>query len=263
MNENVGTIIDSEIMQLCNEAKLIIENFNTENIKQACYELRASNIYYENAENNRRIILKEGDYILLKPKQLTVVITMEKLNLPADIMGRILTKGQLFSIGIIPVNTYADPGFIGQLGIVLYNLSNDYLKLFPGQPIAKIEFSRLANCVKSPYHGQHGYDSKIWPRPDQMILTKNEIKKDRRIKSISEELVESYGKDLAGIINKVFRYERRLILSTIAFCLFSVILLGLINYTYWANNLVNYIINILGSIGAVLLVHYGTNITRK
>ena len=68
---------------------------------------------------------------------------------------------------------------------------------------------------------------------------------------------------MTGVINKVFRYERRLILSTIAFCLLSVITIGIINYKYWANNLVSYIISILGSIGAVLLVDYGTNIKRK
>ena len=112
-------------------------------------------------KKNNRYVLKEGYNLLLKPKQTLVVITMESLRLPANVLGRILTKGVLFSIGILPVNTYADPGFSGRLGLVLHNLSNSYIRITPGDPIAKIEFSRLQNAVHRPYEGQHGYQTKF------------------------------------------------------------------------------------------------------
>src|SRR5690606_30072793 len=132
---------------------LITEEFEEKNIKQSCYELRASNIYYDINSADRKIELKEDEYILIKPKALVVIMTYETLEMPANILGRILTKGKLFSVGLLPVNTYADPGFSGRLGIVFSNLSNNYIKITPKESIAKIEFSKLENNVERPYHG--------------------------------------------------------------------------------------------------------------
>ena len=74
-------------------------------IKQACYELRASNIYYLPIESDtKKEVLHEG-FILLRPRQLVVIITQETLDIPNDILGRILTKGSFFSLGINAVNT--------------------------------------------------------------------------------------------------------------------------------------------------------------
>ena len=149
---SVGTLGDTEIKKLCEEGFLIEEDFEPKGIKQACYELRCGNIYYQVPEN-KRFVVDDKSYLLLKAKQTLVVITKESLRLPPDILGRILTKGALFSIGILPVNTYADPGFSGQLGIVLHNLSNSYIRIKCGEPIAKIEFSRLLHPVDSPMMG--------------------------------------------------------------------------------------------------------------
>ena len=88
---------------------------------------------------------------------------MERISLPDRLLGRVLAKGQLFSIGILPVCTYADPGFDGRLGITLFNFSRHYISIKPGQPIAKIEFSILpdrwegltkASMVSRPRFGQ-------------------------------------------------------------------------------------------------------------
>ena len=48
MSDNFyGTLNDSEIINLLERGKLIIENGNRSNVKQACYELRAGNIYFD------------------------------------------------------------------------------------------------------------------------------------------------------------------------------------------------------------------------
>jgi len=216
-----GTLTDLEIIDNVKEKKLIVENYEEKKIKQACYELRASNIYYDIYNQSRRCVLNDGEYILIKPKQCLVIITLESLELPANFLGRILTKGKLFSIGISAVNTYADPGFEGRLGIVLINLSNSYIKIYPGQPIAKIEFSKLSSNVSKPYKGQHGYETEVWPIPTEMILTDEEIKNDKRIKSDIEEIAAAYGENLASYMRRVFDYERTLMI-------FSFIAMGII-----------------------------------
>ncbi len=262
-SNSFGTLVDYEIEELCSLKQLIAENFAQENLRQACYELRASNCYYEDAENGARVLLEDNKYILIKPKQLIVIITMESLFLAPDILGRIMAKGQLFSLGIVPVSTYADPGFQGKLGIVLLNMSNNYIKINPGESIAKIEFSRLANAVSRPYHGQHGYDSKIWPKSNHMILSEAELRQDKRIKSSSEEVVQAYGKDMAGVIDLVFRYQRKLIICTIFFVLASLSIMWKVSKNPDISSFVAFATGVIGSLVAVMIVDYATNLHRK
>ncbi len=234
---HIGTLNDTDIIDLCNSGELIIENFSKKNVKQACYELTASNIYYDISNSHKKYILRDNEYILIKPKQMVVILTEETLYLPNDILGRILTKGKLFSIGLLPVNTYADPGFQGKLGVVFSNISNDYLKIIPGEAIAKIEFNKLEMAVSKPYSGQHGYETGIWPVPTEYILTPEDIKSDKRIKNTSIEVELSYGKKFAGVIKRIEQYERRFLLATFFYVTFTLILIGLFSGTKWLSTI--------------------------
>lgn len=225
--DGIGTLSDEQITRLCRDGQLITDAFEPANVKQACYELRAGSICYRPAEGNHREVVPSGADILIKPKQLTVVITMETLELPADLLGRVLSKGRLFSLGLLPVNTYADPGFSGRLGIVLFNASNNYVRIQPGDPIAKIEFSRLAEPVRRPYRGQHGYHTDVWPLADHMIMPSEEVAGDPRIGSPVEELARAYGPEFGRVLQRIFRFERRLLLSAFAYTLFALTLVAL------------------------------------
>jgi dCTP deaminase len=262
--KHVGTLSDEDIKEYCGNGKLIISNFTDANIKQACYELRASNTYYDLADGNRKYQLEQGEYILIKPKQLIVIITMESLELPKDMLGRILTKGKLFSIGLLPVNTYADPGFTGELGIVLYNLSNSYIKVKPGEAIAKIEFSKLFNDVKRSYNGQHGYQTGIWPIPTDMILTQDEIDSDQRIKSESDELELTYGKVIGRITKRIFKFERYLVLATIVYLLFSILLIAYLSIkdSTSLSIVISMIVGVISNALFAGITYFATNIKR-
>ncbi len=255
---NIGTLNDQDIINLCKDGKLITDNFSLKNVKQACYELSASNIYYDISNAHQKHILKDNEYILIKPKQIVVILTAESLYLPNDMLGRILTKGKLFSIGLLPVNTYADPGFQGKLGIVFSNISNDYLKIIPGEAIAKIEFNKLEVAVTKPYSGQHGYETGIWPVPTEYIMTSEEIKSDKRIKNISTEIELSYGKRFAGVIKRIEKYERRFLLASIFYITITLILIGLFSGTEWLNTIATVSIGLGVNIIYGLMTYFST-----
>lgn len=191
----VGTIVDSDIIKLSAAGQLITDDFEPKLVKQACYELRASDIFYNVASPKEfKRIQKSAVGYLLKPNCYVVCIVKEGLRLPSNVLGRILTKGSLFSIGILPVNTYADPGFEGRLGITLYNASRRYLVIRPGEAIAKIEFQILPKSVDRPYSGQHGYETKIWPIADTLIADiDNEPLLAAHVNDEYNELLESFG----------------------------------------------------------------------
>src|SRR5262249_35543113 len=138
-------------------------NGTEDQLGPACYELRMGSIYYDLTEADRRIDVGPSGTVLVKPGHRVVLITQEELMVPNDVIARVVNKGSLFSVGLSPVCTYADPGFSGNIGIVTQNISDKYIELPVGESIAKVDFSRLGRAVRRPYQGQHGFQTKIWP----------------------------------------------------------------------------------------------------
>jgi dCTP deaminase len=183
------TLTDLEIEAEVRKGRLITAEYEKNNLHQACYELRMGNVYYDLTEGDARIEVQRGKKILIKPLHRVVLITKEDLSIPANMLARITSKGSLFSVGLSPVSTYADPGFSGQIGIVTQNISDKYIELPIGEPVAKIEFSLLSGAVDKPYQGQHGFQTHIWPIKHQLQRTYDDVKNDSRVR---DELAEAY-----------------------------------------------------------------------
>lgn len=251
----VGTLTDSDIREYVNQKLLISENFEKKCIKQSCYELRASEIYYHPVESDTKKIVKYGEQaILLRPNQVVVIITKESLNVPDNILGRVLTKGTLFSLGVTAVNTYVDPGFKGKLGIVFQNQSTKYLKIPVGEPIAKIEFSKLHASVKEAYHGQHGYESKIWPVNRDFFVEQDELKNRFKISDPMEEIGLLYGDAMQKVYYAVLKYQRRLVVATLSFFAVAAIILAVALYFGgFENNPLSWIISLAIGVASSLL----------
>lgn len=158
-------------------------------IGPACYELRMGSVYYDLTEGDRRIDAAVHGTILIKPGHRVVLITLEELVVPHNVIARVSSKGSLFSIGLTPVSTYADPGFTGHLGIITQNQSDKFIQMPIGEPIAKVDFSLLSTSVDNPYRGQHGYQTQIWPIRHQLQKSYGDLLGDPRIES---EVAESY-----------------------------------------------------------------------
>jgi dCTP deaminase len=257
-----GTLVDGDISRLTQAGKLIIEEFSPANIKQACYELRASDIFWENwsPKENKRVQVDSDVGYLLKPNRFVVAIVKEKIALPPNIVARILAKGQLVSLGILPVNTYADPGFQGRLGITLFNGSRRYLVIKPGQAIAKIEFSVLPRKVDHPYAGQHGYETEIWPIPTQHYADVDVFRASGEIGDEIFELEDRFGPEVARIARKLSYYERRVwfqIAVTVACFLILFSLYGQI--PLFVSVLTGVVVNLITTLGANLVAKRQAN----
>lgn len=180
------TLNDRDIAKAIKDSKLV-KNFDPKGIAGACYELRMGSVYYDLTEDGKRFTLAAGEQALIKPGHRVALITAEELNVPSNILVRIVSKGALFSIGLSPVSTYADPGFAGNLGIVTQNVSDKYIVLPQGEPIAKADFTPLSGGAGRPYQGQHGFQAGIWPIKTHLQKSYSEISHDKRVKSEKEE----------------------------------------------------------------------------
>ena len=240
-----GTLNDAEIKKLGQEGKLIIEDFSEKNVKQACYELRAGDTYFNLTEGATRHTVEDGEIILFKPHQTIVIITKEKFHLPADILARFLLKGALFSVGFAPVNTYADPGFYGRMGIVMNNASNNYLKIKSGDIIAKVEFDRLQTPVETPYHGQHGFETGVWPMRSDYIVNRKELNRYLAQNDVIQEIEAAYGEPVAQIMQRILITERSFVFATGFLIIANLIIIGLSLGTQWLEPIATVILGIV------------------
>lgn len=211
----MSTLNQQAIISRIKNKEIIKENYDLGRIKEVCYEARTSNDFFELVNHEaRKIFINDGDYYVLRPNCQVVCVTKEYFDMPLDLIGRVLLVGHFFSLGIAPVNTYADPGFKGRLGIVLSNTSSDYIKIETNKPIAKIEFSTLLQPSEDGYVGQHGGNVEIWPYRKDLIATDEELKLKNIDTNGDAEIERIYGTLLKKTIISVRRSKIIFLIST-------------------------------------------------
>ena len=219
----------------------LITPFHQSGLGGASYELRCSSIYYDLTEGGIKIDAKPyGNKIIIKPKHTIVIITEESLKIPSDLTAHIISKGSLFSIGLSPVSTYADPGFTGQLGLVTTNTSEKYIVLDTEQSVAKIHFTQLSSNSTVAYTGQHGYQTRLWPIRTDLQKIHAEVKNDKRVKTEEAEATAILPMHITLALKNI-RAQNTKILAAIAV---AFLLNALLFYNIAKNNNIEVISNI-------------------
>lgn len=166
-NEISGLLSDNEIIEEISKNLLISENFNSNQLSGCCYEFRVGNISYTYDYEKRITQQKVQECHIINPFETITIVTIEKVNLDSRHFLLLFSKGSLFSMGLTPVSTAADPGFRGHLGITMTNLSARPVQLNTGTGFVKGSFFKLNKNVTSMYVGQHGDATMSWPYPSQ------------------------------------------------------------------------------------------------
>ncbi len=96
-------------------------------------------------ENNKEIILKPGDFVLVK--------TMEKVNLPDTIAAIFRPRSTLQRCGVGLFTATAAPGYSGELTFGMCNLGKNNFKLEMGARVVHILFFNTSEN-HSTYRGQ-------------------------------------------------------------------------------------------------------------
>jgi dCTP deaminase len=221
-------LADAEIVGEIKVGRLVKHGSEAQ-IGPACYELRMGNVYYDLTEGNRRIEVEGQQKILIKPGHRVVLIVHEELVIPDDILARVVNKGSLFSIGLSPVCTYADPGFQGNIGLVTQNISDKYIELPIGEAVAKVDFSRLSQSVTHPYHGQHGFRTAIWPIKSQLQKTYSEVKADPRVESEEAEAYKLLPNATTNLLRRMERRQRTVDIALLVAIVVNALILALIS----------------------------------
>lgn len=90
----------------------------------------------------------------LLPGQFVLMKTIEKINLPNDIVAIFRPRSTLFRSGASLHTATASPGYSGYLTFGLHNHGNSTLRLELGARIAHVLFMRVEGGIHSQYRGQ-------------------------------------------------------------------------------------------------------------
>lgn len=179
ISKNITFLNDNNIrgasidLSLSEKAKIKKNNEMIDLFKLACDENLCEDIYEE-------IDLAKG--YELKPQEYLYSSSVEKVSIPRNMCGIVLPRSSFARIGLIlPISSYANPGYSGHLPIVIFNASNSIVKIPPYIRIMQLLICELKgeaieykNQSDSKYHNEN--------------KLKNPSFKDSEIKALLEKL---------------------------------------------------------------------------
>ena len=115
------------------------------------------------------------DPFILHPGEFVLGSTLERVQLPNDLVARLEGKSSLGRLGLLIHSTagYVDPGWEGNLTLELSNVANLPITLDDGTKIGQISFQRLSSpaevgygdaSIGSKYRGQRDPTASLYHR---------------------------------------------------------------------------------------------------
>jgi len=105
------------------------------------------------------VLIDDSRAFIIHPGEFALGVTVEKVSLSDDMVGRLEGKSSLGRIGIIVHATagFIDPGNSLKPTLELHNIGNLPVKLYAGMAIAQIAFMPLSSPADHPYDYSHKY----------------------------------------------------------------------------------------------------------
>lgn len=97
--------------------------------------------------------LKCGVDMTVNPKSMILLSTLEFIRLPTNLLGVLHLRSSFAREGLIASLALVDPGFRGQLTVMLYNTGDDSVSIKKGEPFLQITFFKIAGGVNRGYSG--------------------------------------------------------------------------------------------------------------
>jgi dCTP deaminase len=168
--------------------RVIIDPFDERAIQPSSVDLRIDRFFRvfrnhtmghidvrQNLEELTELVeVRHDDVFMLHPGEFVLGSTLERVQLPNDLVARLEGKSSLGRLGLLIHSTagFVDAGWDGQLTLELSNVATLPITLYPGMRIGQISFIRMtseadhpygSNDLSSKYQGQRGpMPSRYW-----------------------------------------------------------------------------------------------------
>ena len=159
----MSILVDHEIRKEVAEERLIIEPFDDSLVQPNSIDVRLADRFSWH-ENNDQIIDPyqsdsvleglvhiNGESMVIQPKQFVLGATLEKFQLPNNIVGQLTGKSSLARLGVMVHVTagFIDAGFSNppaQITLEIYNVGNRPVRLHAGMSVGQMVFTRTEPC---------------------------------------------------------------------------------------------------------------------
>ncbi|ASJ12023.1 dCTP deaminase [Thermococcus thioreducens] len=132
--------------------EILIEPFSERSLQPAGYDLRVGREAYI---NGKLIDVEEAGKVAIPPKTYALILTLERVRLPDDVMGDMKLRSSLAREGLLGSFAWVDPGWDGNLTLGIYNASDEPVELAYGERFVQIAFIRLEGPARNPYRGNY------------------------------------------------------------------------------------------------------------
>jgi len=116
----------------------------------------------------RTIEVEGEDPFIMQPGDFALASTVETLELPDDLLGRLEGRSSIARLGITVHSTAAvfEPGWVGTATMELSNLGRMAVALYPGMRICSFSFETVSSPVMTPYRAKRNakYAGQVTPR---------------------------------------------------------------------------------------------------
>ncbi len=147
-----------EILRRISEEGLL-ENHQAENIQGAGVDLRVNRIMEPRSGGrigaSDRVLpeLEDCDF-MLRPGGYYLFVTMERVNMPADLVAFMLNRSSLFRCGASLRTAVIDPGYHGELTVGIKNEGAYDIQLEPGARVLQLVFAEVTGGTRG-YNGRY------------------------------------------------------------------------------------------------------------
>jgi len=101
-----------------------------------------------------QIKIKDGEPFIIQPGDFVLATTVEYVELPDDLTGRLEGRSSIGRLGVVIHSTAAniECGFRGKITLELANMGKMPVALYPGMRICALSFETLTNPAEVPYY---------------------------------------------------------------------------------------------------------------
>jgi len=175
---------DRDIKKSIDEGKIKIEPLFDKAIQPASVDLHLGSkfLIFRNTEHAfidvrepiadlmEEVEISTDKPFVIHPGEFALGVTVERVTIPVDMVGRLEGKSSLGRIGIIIHATagFIDPGNTLKPTLELHNIGNLPVKLYFNMPIAQIAFMPLSSPAENPYGQGRKYFGADVPEASKM-----------------------------------------------------------------------------------------------
>lgn len=190
MDNSFSVLVDKEIKRLVNEKNMIkpfIDHQEEEGVisyglSSFGFDIRAGNKFKiftninnaiidpKNFDSNSFIEKESDDGVIIPPNSFALLHSVEKFNMPENVMGIIYNKSSWARCGLIVNTSILEPQWRGTVTLELSNTTPSPARIYPNEGIAQVVFFRGKRPNKT-YDERNGkyQDQKNEPEPAKVI----------------------------------------------------------------------------------------------